>query len=344
MTAFNPAAIFQHKQTLINELLHNDGRKDRYPFTTEIRESPSESVQLAAGVVDLLSVVVPFYNMGDYIEETLQSVFASDYKHLEVIVVDDGSTDSKCIAVLALLENKYPIRVIRRSNSGLAATRNYGASIAKGTYLAFLDPDDTVEPTYYGKAVAILQQYRNVHFVGSWLSYFGEGKGTWPTFNPEPPYLLIHNPINSSAVVLKRPTFVNYGTNRTDLIYGMEDWESVISMVSQGYRGVVIPQKLFRYRVRKGSMSQSFTREKQLYLMKVIAKKHRAFYAEYGAEVALLLNSNGSALYFDNPTFEVARFTPSERLAAIKNKLKEYVKRNKTLRKVAYIIYKKIKT
>jgi hypothetical protein len=145
-------------------------------------------------------------------------------------------------------------------------------------------------------------------------------------------------------MVLKRSTFETYGANCTDLIYGMEDWESVINMVGSGYRGVVIPQKLFNYRVRKDSMSQSFTREKQLYLFKLIAQKHRTFYAAYGADIAQLLNSNGSSLYFDNPTFEVVRFVPSQKLMALKNRLKEYVKRNKLLRKAAYVVYKRIKT
>jgi len=156
--------------------------------------------------------------------------------------------------------------------------------------------------------------------------------------------MLVHNPINSSAIGLKRQTFIKHGTNSADLIYGMEDWESIINMVRRGCRGVVIPQQLFQYRVRKGSMSQSFTREKQLYLLKVIAQKHHSFYAQYGAEIALILNSNGSALYFDNPTFEVPRFVPSQWIASLKNKMKEYIKRNKLLRKTAYIIYKKIKS
>jgi glycosyltransferase involved in cell wall biosynthesis len=341
---FHPHVIYPLKMRLIEDLLNGNTDRRTYPFVNKIEESPNNSETAITATENLLSVVIPFYNMGSYVEETVQSVYASDYKNIEVIVVDDGSTEAASIAVLELLQHKYPIRIIRRRNAGLPATRNFGATIATGEYIAFLDSDDTVEPTYYSNAIAILQQYKNVHFVGSWLLYFGEGKGTWPTFNPEPPYMLIHNPINSSAIVLKRHTFVNYGANCTELVYGMEDWESVINMVSKGYRGVVIPQKLFNYRVRKGSMSQSFTREKQLYLLKVIAQRHRVFYAAYGADVMQLLNSNGSSLYFDNPTFEVVHFAPSEKLAALKNRLKEHIKRNKLLRKMAYVIFKKLKT
>lgn len=343
IAAYHPAVIYSQKIKRIEELINENSNRELYPFINTIKEEATATETAITATGNLLSVVIPFYNMGDYIAETVQSVFASDYKNIEVILIDDGSTDPKSIAALEPLQKRYPIQVATKQNSGLPATRNYGAAIAKGEYIAFLDSDDTVEPDYYSKAIAILQQYKNVHFVGSWLSYCGEGRGTWPTFNPEPPYILIHNSINSSAVVLKRHTFVNYGLNCTDLIYGMEDWESVINMVSKGCRGVVIPQKLFNYRVRKGSMSQSFTREKQLYLLKVIAQKHRAFYASYGAEIVQLLNSNGASLYFDNPTFEIARYVPSKTLATLKAKMKEYIKRNKLVRKTAYFIYKKIK-
>jgi glycosyltransferase involved in cell wall biosynthesis len=342
-TVFHPEAIYPQKINLITALFNKDSSQDVYPFISLIKEDKIDAETTPAATTQLLSIVVPFYNMSDYIEETLKSVFASDYKNVEVIVIDDGSTEAKSSAVLASMQEKYPVRIVKKSNSGLAKTRNYGATIAKGEYIAFLDSDDTVDATFYSKAITVLQKYKNVHFAGSWLTYFGEGKGTWPTFNPEPPYILIHNSINSSAVVLKRHTFVNYGLNCTDLIYGMEDWESVINMVSRGYRGVVIPQKLFNYRVRKGSMSQSFTREKQLYLLKVIAQKHQSFYAGYGAEIIQLLNSNGASLYFDNPTFEIAGFVPSKKLATLKNKIKEYIKRHTVLRKTAYAIYKKIK-
>ena len=343
--AFHPDVIYPQKLKQIEQLLrHTEDNGNIYPFINNIEQSVNDTENEPIQVDGLLSVVVPFYNMGNYVEETIRSIVESDFKNMEIIVVDDGSTDVKSSNELATLQERYPIRVVKKQNSGLAATRNYGATIAKGEYIAFLDPDDTVSPSFYSKAVAILKQYKNVHFVGSWLTYFGEGKGTWPTFNPEPPYMLIHNPINSGAVVLKRRTFLNYGTNAVALLYGMEDWESIINMVSCGYRGVVIPQKLFQYRVRKGSMSQSFTREKQLYLTKVIAQKHRTFYAAYAAEITLLLNSNGSSLYFDNPTFEVPRFVPFKKMASIKNKLKEHIKRNKVLRRAAYMIYKRIKT
>lgn len=341
---YQPKKIYAQKINALDELLSEGPVMVDYPFITDIAlKQNGIDRPYSEAYEQMLSIVIPYYNMGSYVEDTVKSVLSSDYDSKEIIIINDGSTEMKSIEKLKELKEKYPVQIVNRTNAGLSATRNYGASIAQGTYIAFLDSDDTVEPGYYSKSIEILKQYRNIHFVGSWLTYFGEGQGTWPTFNPEPPYLLIHNPINSSAVVYKRQTFLNYGVNSSDLIYGMEDWEAIINLVSNGYRGVVIPQKLFNYRVRKGSMSQSFTREKQLYLIKLIMQKHSTIYETFGKEVAQILNSNGSSLNFDNPTFEVVQAVPLKYISSLKNTLKEYIKRNKMLRRSVYFIYKKIK-
>lgn len=119
---------------------------------------PSES-----NVSGKVSVCIPFYNHGQFIEETLESVFASDYSDVEIILLDDGSTDRQSLAKLAKLQNHYPnLKLIHTQNQGVAAARNQMAAIASGAYLAFLDSDDKVSPTFYTQAVKVLSQYQNV--------------------------------------------------------------------------------------------------------------------------------------------------------------------------------------
>src|SRR6185436_13548152 len=96
---------------------------------------------------------------------------------------------------LQKINSQENISIINRDNNGLAATRNYGATIAKGEFLAFLDADDKVGSTYYEKAIYVLKQKDNVFFVGSWVQYFENSNAVWPTFTPQPPYALVHNPI-----------------------------------------------------------------------------------------------------------------------------------------------------
>jgi|SRR5579871_3028479 len=339
---FSPSIIYQQKIIAIKELLQKETFIDSYPFIRETADFVSNYTNVKSADINL-SVIIPYFNMGHYIDDCLLSVLNSTYKPNEIIIIDDGSTDAFSISKLEELKNKYNVEVIARSNHGLSATRNYGASIAKGRFIAFLDPDDTIEKTYYELAIYILKKYINVHFVGCWLTYFGEGKGTWPTFNPEPPYILLHNSLNTSSLVFEKNTFLENCLNKTEMIYGMEDWETVINLVKKGFRGVSIPLKLFNYRVRKGSMAQSFTREKQLYLYKIIGESHKDFYNKFGPELVQILNANGPSLYFDNPTFEVITQLRSRRISKIENKVRSLIRKNKRLKKIAYYVYKKIK-
>jgi len=339
LKSFTPAIIYQHKIRIIEKHLSEKKNSKCYPLISSSNESKTNKT-----IIDntLLSIVVPYYNMGVYIEECIQSILKADYKEKEIIIVDDGSTEEFSINKLLELESKYSVNIIRNKNEGLPKARNCGANAAKGRYLAFLDADDTISSDYFSKAIEVLTNYDNIHFVGCWAKYFGEGKGVWPAFNPEPPYLLVHNMVNSSALVYERDSFVKAGLNNPRMVYGMEDWDSVINMVKNNFFGVVLPEAKFNYRVRQNSMARKFTRVKRLYLNKLIAERHSDYYKLYGDEIMQLLNTNGSALDFDNPTYETnsSDFMPIS--GALKERIKEKIKQNKIVRKIAYKIYKKI--
>jgi glycosyltransferase involved in cell wall biosynthesis len=329
---FNYYVIYEKKIALLKALISNKNNPTQFPF---LRPQNQKKSITAIGVSDQLSVVVPYYNMGQYVEECISSVFASTYKNIDVIIVNDGSTGEENLEILGKLADKYPIKIINKTNEGLALARNSGAKAAGGEYLAFLDPDDTIDATYYTKAISVLKKYKNVHFVGCWAKYFGGATGYWPAFNPEPPYLLIHNMVNSSALIYKREAFITAGLNDPKMVFGMEDYESVISMVEQGYQGLVLPEPLWNYRVRKDSMARAFTKNKQLYLYTLIAEKHKIIYSTFGAETANLLNANGPGFNYDNPTF----FHNFPGNSSIGNNAKRLIinmiKSNPTLRKIA---------
>jgi glycosyltransferase involved in cell wall biosynthesis len=89
----------------------------------------------------LVSVIVPCYNGAAFLEEALRSALAQSYPEVEVVVVDDGSTDSS-----AEIARRFPVRYIRQENRGLSEARNAGIRESKGTYLVFLDADDRLKP------------------------------------------------------------------------------------------------------------------------------------------------------------------------------------------------------
>jgi glycosyltransferase involved in cell wall biosynthesis len=290
---------------------------------------------------DLLTVVIPYYNMGAFLGDALRSIKASDYPNIAILIVNDGSKDPESIRILKDLEMDQQIRQIHKSNEGLSLARNSGALQAKGDYLAFLDPDDTVEPDYYSKAIALLKKKENISFAGCWARYFGESNNTWPAFNPEPPYVLLHNCMNTSAMVYKKDHFLDAGLNDARMVYGMEDYDSMLSMLAKGYRGVAFPEVFWNYRVRKRSMAQSFTLNSKLYLYKLIAEKHAAFYSQHASALFLILNSNGPSVNIDNPTLNAGIYSKFAS-SATGRRLVSILKGNKYLRRVALFVYKKL--
>ncbi|MFT3934288.1 MAG: glycosyltransferase [Chitinophagaceae bacterium] len=310
---------------------------DYFPF---LYQENIQSIQPVAETKELLSVVIPFYNMGNYIEDCLQSIFASSYKDIEVIIVNDGSTDNESIQKLATLSKNYAVTIINRNNAGLAETRNTGAKAAKGEFLAFVDADDKVADTYYEKAISVLQQKQNVFFAGSWVQYFENSKNIWPTFTPQPPYALVHNPINSSGLVYKRSAFISRGLNDKKTDYGMEDYESVINMMANGFNGVVLPEILFYYRVRTGSMFRNVTSEKLLYSNKYIAEKHKNYYTRFATDIINLLNANGPGYLYDNPTFATKVSLKNKPGSAFSSSIKNFIKKNEPLKRLALKLLK----
>ncbi len=96
----------------------------------------------------LISVLIPVYNAGKYLAETLASIKNQTYSNLEIICIDDGSTD-KSLAILQEFAQKDPrFKIISRANKGVANTRNQLLQESKGEYIAFVDSDDIIEPIY----------------------------------------------------------------------------------------------------------------------------------------------------------------------------------------------------
>src|SRR5690349_16944771 len=94
----------------------------------------------------VLSVVVPVYNVAPYLDECLTSIAAQYYRNLEVIMVDDGSTDESGAIAAAYAERDSRFKLVTKANAGLGAARNTGTENATGDYLMFVDSDDVLPP------------------------------------------------------------------------------------------------------------------------------------------------------------------------------------------------------
>lgn len=109
--------------------------------------------------IDLVSIIIPIYNVEKYLEQCILSIVNQDYTNLEIILIDDGSTDNspKICDKLAKLDNR--INVIHKKNSGVSNSRNYGISIANGKYIMFVDSDDWLESKCITELLESIKKY-----------------------------------------------------------------------------------------------------------------------------------------------------------------------------------------
>ncbi len=108
---------------------------------------------------DTISIIIPVYNVELYLRQCLDSVMEQDYRHLEIILIDDGSTDISGVICDQYREKDCRIKVVHQNNMGAAAAKNAGLRIATGKYLSFVDSDDYLEPGAYTHMIKLLNEH-----------------------------------------------------------------------------------------------------------------------------------------------------------------------------------------
>ncbi len=107
---------------------------------------------------ELISIIVPIYNIKEYLERCVDSILAQTYENIEVLLVDDGSTDGTALLVDELGKKDNRIRVFHKENGGSSSARNLGIREARGAYLGFIDSDDYIEPCMFEKLYEAIQR------------------------------------------------------------------------------------------------------------------------------------------------------------------------------------------
>jgi GT2 family glycosyltransferase len=257
-----------------------------------------------------VSVIIPCYDLGQYLDEAVESVLSQTCQDFEILVVDDGSTDPATQALLATYRRPRT-RVIRMAHGGLAAARNVGLANAVGEYLCALDADDRLEPTYFEKAMQVLDGDRSVTFVSCWLRTFGEKVWEWTPERCDLPTLLWENTVLTAALVRREAVVAVGGYDTAMPVQGDEDWDLWLTLVECGYRGVILPEVLFNYRRRAGSMSTvCWYGQGHLPLASYRVAKHRDTYQTHLFDVLLHQDAETSALLRQND--EIERYITSE--------------------------------
>ncbi len=210
----------------------------------------------------LLSTVIPAYNIEKFIRPAVESVLSQNFRDMEVIVVDDGSTDSTAESVASICDDR--LRIIRQSNKGLAGARNSGIENSQGKYIAILDGDDVWFPGKIEKQISLMEQDAAIGFTYTYSAYIDEhGAPTgqlWITTVQEPTFmdLIIRNHVMASSVVVRKDCFSEAGLFNEKL-RACEDQELWVRILHKtGYKGRLIPEVLTGYRVRSDSLTMNF--------------------------------------------------------------------------------------
>ena len=201
-----------------------------------------------------ISVIIPCYNLGEYLDEAVESVLAQSCQDFEIIVIDDGSTEPATRALLAGYRRRSTT-VIRAAHGGLAAARNLGIANATGEYLCALDADDRLESTYFARAVPLLDADPSLTFVSCWLRTFGDESWEWTPERCDLPALLWEDTVLTAALVRREAVVAAGGYDTQMPVQGHEDWDLWLTLVERGGRGTILAEVLFNYRRRAGSMS-----------------------------------------------------------------------------------------
>jgi glycosyltransferase involved in cell wall biosynthesis len=122
----------------------------------------------------MVSVIIPIYNCGEVLHRTMQSVISQTYRHLEVLLVDDGSADNS-YSIAKAYENEW-IKVLRQPNAGAAIARNTGLAASRGEYIQFLDAGDAISPEKIRAQVMILQANPGKLAVCNYRQFTRDGK------------------------------------------------------------------------------------------------------------------------------------------------------------------------
>jgi len=233
-----------------------------------------------------VSVVIPCYNLGRYLYESLASALQQTLQPLEVIVVDDGSTDDYTRLVIDTIDHPQ-VRVIRQENRGLPAARNAGIRMARSPFICCLDADDRLLPTYFERVLPLLESDPQVGFVtGHYREFDGRSGVVAPSTCALPDMLVVNRAIVTS--LFRREAWERAGGYCEELS-GMHDWDLWIGILEAGYRAEVVPEILFEYRVRPGSMYATTSQpENYARLVGQIVERHASLYQHWWRDVVVL--------------------------------------------------------
>ncbi len=234
--------------------------------------------------MDKVSVIMPCFNDGEYIAEAVSSVLNQTYPDVQLVIVDDGSTDEKTVKLIENIDAPDILKLKTGGNSGPSAARDMGIRACSGKYILPLDSDDKIEPDYIKKAVEAIENDENIGLVYCHADLFGEESGKWELPDYSLKQMLLNNVVFVTALFSKED-YLSCGGFRTNLEHGLEDYDFFLSILQSGKDIVQLEGTYFHYRIKPASRTTRFKEDissvKEAY--RIIYEGHPALYEKYRA-------------------------------------------------------------
>ena len=234
----------------------------------------------------LISVIITCYNYGKYVREAVESVLNQTYKNIEIIIINDGSTDESDDVIKGILHENpdRKIQYVNQKNKGVVFSRNRGMAFAKGKYLCCLDADDWFDADYVAKEFDVAEKtgadvvYANWRFAGEMsgeaiFQEFNERKLQLQQINIKPESLLRASAIKDKNGELKLKYF-EWTKRRAN------DWVFFVALAAEGLKFVWAKESFVNYRIKSGSMSSSILLTEEMEIFAKYLDKLGKIYGE----------------------------------------------------------------
>lgn len=211
----------------------------------------------------LVSIIIPCYNATQFLRDALNSALAQSYAAIEIVVVNDGSTDNFENVIAPYRENAR-VKIVAQENRGLSAARNRGIRESRGAYLKFLDADDWLHRDAIAKQIAAFETQPELGFVYCDVQHVdaqGNASDDYSVANTRRllngdilPSLLVGGYFTPNTVLVPRRVLDRVGLF-DETLTAREDYELWMRIVCEGYAAYFVPEKLAYYRRHSNNMT-----------------------------------------------------------------------------------------
>ena len=221
-----------------------------------------------------VSIVIPCFNYGRFLPDAVESALEQTHAPLEVLVIDDGSTDDSY-----QVASRYvpAVEVLTQPNMGLVAVLNRGLQEAAGEYFVILSADDALRATYVETLLAALLEAPGAAYAYSAMEYFGTRSGVFPARPFSPALLLAGNYINATALT-RRADALAVGGFHPNPKNAWEDWDFWLRLLETGKYGVAVSEPLLRYRRHETTSRNPPSRRKAFQAFNAVRAQHPGLY------------------------------------------------------------------